>query len=596
MAKTDPHSYFDSEQPLVERLNLRWNVNFEEQKIHGEVQLLLDSEASGILDLDTRDLSIGKVVNQAGKEIPYEWGEPDPVLGRRLRLDLPFGTREISIEYETSPECSALQWLTPEQTKGKQAPYLFSQCQQIHARSLVPLQDSPKVRVSYGARVTVPEGLTAVMSAGPLGTSPGPDPGTVTFSFEMPQPIPSYLLALSVGRLEARDLGPRSRIYAEPETVDAAAWEFAEIEGMMQTAEGIFGPYDWDRYDMLVLPPSFPYGGMENPRLTFLTPTLLAGDRSLVAVVAHELAHSWTGNLVTNASAEHFWLNEGFTVWAERRILEALYGTDYAAMAYAIGRVRLKNAINRFGADSPLTRLRTNLEGLNPDEVFSELPYEKGSRLVVLLERAAGRERFDEFVKDYMKTFRFTSITTEEFVEFLREKLPDVADEKVDLETWLYGTGLPENVPVFHSADLEEVQRLAAAWTGGTRPSPEAIAGWTPIDTQIFLQGLPRLLSTEECDWLDSSLNLTGQGNYEILCEWLTIAAGSDYEPAFDRIRRLLTEIGRMKFLRPIYQALGGHPRTRRLAREVFEEVKETYHALSRKIVKGILDEYPSEE
>src|SRR5512133_1558059 len=291
---------------------------------------------------------------------PLKLGGADPILGSRLRVTAPAGTREVAIHYRTAPDAMALQWLDPEQTEGKVAPYLFSQCQQIHARTMVPCQDTPIARVSYQAEVTVPEGLTAVMSAGPDGDEATGD-GRHVFRFTMPQPIPSYLLALAVGRLESRDLSPRSRVWAEPETVAAAAWEFVDVENMILKAEGLFGPYPWDRYDMLVLPPSFPYGGMENPRMTFLTPTLLAGDRSLVDVVAHELAHSWTGNLVTNASMEHFWLNEGFTVWAERRILEAIHGEEAAKLGWAIGQKALEESIARFGADSPLTKLRTHL-------------------------------------------------------------------------------------------------------------------------------------------------------------------------------------------------------------------------------------------
>ncbi len=312
----------------------------------------------------------------------------------------------------------------------------------------------------------VPEPLGAVMSAGPAGEGPGSRPGTRVFRFRMPQPIPPYLLALAVGRLESRELGPRSRVFAEPETVEKAAHEFAETEAMIARAEELFGPYDWDRYDMLVLPPSFPYGGMENPRMTFLTPTLLAGDRSLVDVVVHELAHSWTGNLVTNADMEHFWLNEGFTVWAERRLLEALHGEEATVLAWAIGEKALEESLARFEPGSPLTRLRTELAGTDPDDAFSSVPYEKGARFVTLLERTAGRERFDRFMRDYMARFRFTSITTEEFLAFLESELPGLAS-RVGAQEWLYEPGLPQNAPVFRSPRLDGLVALAQALRGG---------------------------------------------------------------------------------------------------------------------------------
>ena len=592
MARLDPHSYADSDQPQTKSLRLKLDVDFDSHRLSGECTLMFGSEVSGPLDLDTRALTLHGARNQTGTEVPYEWADPDPILGQRLRLTLPPGTEAVTLAYETSPEASALQWLTPAQTAGRAKPFLFSQCQAIHARSLAPLQDSPRVRVPYEAQLTVPEDLAAVMSAGLQGQHPGPAKGRRTFVFRMPQAIPPYLLALAVGNLDSRDLSPRSRVYAEPETVEAAAWEFAELEKMIATAEGLFGPYEWDRYDLLTLPPAFPYGGMENPRITFLTPTLLAGDRSLVAVVAHELAHSWTGNLVTNASADHFWLNEGFTVWAERRILEAVYGPDYAAMGWALGLKDLNDALERFGKDSPLTRLLTDLGGVDPDEVYSEVPYEKGARFVALLERTAGRQRFDRFIRDYMDAFRFTSITSEEFLAFLEEKLPGLSSQ-VNAQAWIYGLGLPDNAPTFPCPALDRIQALAGGWDRGERPDAATIARWNATEKLLYLQNLARPKTAEECLWLDKAMGLTGQGNYEILVEWLCIAAASDYEPAFERIRQVLTRVGRMKYLRPLYAALGGHVRTRLLAREIFDSARDQYHPISRRVIASVMESYP---
>ncbi len=594
MARLDPHSYVDADQPRPERFRLRLTVDFERKCLAGEVALAFAAPASGTLDLDTKGLTLHQVRSQEGKAVPFELDPEEPVLGRRLRLSLPAGTREVTLRYETSPDAIGLQWLAPEQTAGGRHPFLFSQCQSIHARTVVPLPDSPRVRLSYEAELTVPEGLAAVMSAGPAGDSPGPAAGTRTFRFDMPQPIPTYLLALAVGRLESRDLSPRSRVWAEPETLPAAAHEFAEIEGMITRAEALFGPYDWDRYDMLVLPPSFPYGGMENPRMTFLTPTLLSGDRSLVDVVVHELAHSWTGNLVSNATIDHFWLNEGFTVWAERRILEALHGPETAALAWAIGESALGESVERFGLSSPLTRLRTDLAGLDPDDAFSSIPYEKGSRFVVLLEQAAGRERWDRFMRDYMARFRFTSITTEEFTDFLEARLPGVA-ARVRAQRWLYEPGLPENAPVFRSPVIESLKALAQGFPGGARPKPEEAAHWTPAELLVYLQHLPRELDAASCAWLDETLKLDRRGNHEILVEWLALAAGSDYEPAFARIREVLTRVGRMKYLRPLYKALGRHARTRALAREVFAAASPRYHNLSRRVASAVIAKYEDE-
>jgi hypothetical protein len=373
--------------------------------------------------------------------------------------------------------------------------------------------------------------------------------------------------------------------------VDKAAYEFGEVEQMIATAERLFGPYDWDRYDMLVLPPAFPYGGMENPRMTFLTPTVIAGDRSLVDVIAHELAHSWTGNLVTNANMDHFWLNEGFTTWAERRILDALHGEEASALRWAIGQTTLDESVARFGADSPLTKLRTDLRGVDPDDAFSSIPYEKGARFVTVIERQAGREQFDRFMRKYIEAFRFTSITSEEFMAFLEQELPGTA-AAVNADAWLHETGMPSNAPVFKSAKLDELIGSAEAFAGGRHPTAEQIDGWNSNELLVFMQHLPPQLDRELLAWLDRSFKLTQRGNYEILVEWLTIAAGSDYEPVFDRLREVLLEVGRMKFLRLLYSALGKHARTRALAREIYAQGKANYHNLSRRVIESIIEKY----
>jgi aminopeptidase N len=593
MARTDPHSYFDDSQPRTRHLGLELEVDFEGRSLYGWAMLDLGEPSSGPLDLDTKGLEIHSVEGEDEADIPFELAEEEPVLGRRLRLDLPPGTRRVTVEYSTSPHAIGLQWLDPAQTEGKRHPFLFSHFQPIHARTCIPCQDSPRARVTYRAAVTVPSTLTAVMSAGPAGEQAGDRTGTTTFLFDMPQAIPTYLIALAVGELSSRDLSPRSRVWAEPATAEAAAHEFAEIEQMITKAEGLFGPYEWDRYDMIVLPPSFPYGGMENPRLTFLTPTLLAGDRSLVDVVAHELAHSWTGNLVTNANVDHFWLNEGSTVWAERRIVEALHGEDAAVLGWAIGEKALRAEFERFGADAAVTRLRNDLKGTDPDDVYSSIPYEKGSRFFALLERTAGRERFDAFIRRYIERFRFTSITTEEFMEFVEKELPGVAGE-VDAQQWLYEPGMPPNAPVFRSPQLEALTTLAEGFSAGERPISQDIEGWSPAEMLVYLQRLPRPIDEDACRWLDESLQLTSRGNYEILVEWLTIAAASDYEPVFPRVKEVLVRVGRMKYLRPLYKALGGHPRTRALAREVYAAASPGYHELSRRASEAVMAQYPA--
>ena len=587
MSRTDPHSYFDDTQPRTRRLDLDLTVDFAARCLHGTATLTFGSGQSGRVDLDTRGLQVAAVRTANGRPVDFSIGPEDPILGRYLRVELPRDTASITVQYRTAPDATGLQWLEPAQTAGGRHPFLFSQCQAIHARSVAPLQDSPVARIAYGAALTVPRELAAVMSAESTATSAA-SADHRTFRFEMPQPIPPYLLALAVGNIASRDLSPRSRVWAEPEVIDAAAWEFAAVESMITTAEGLFGPYDWQRYDLLVLPPSFPYGGMENPRMTFVTPSLLAGDRSLVDVVAHELAHSWTGNLVTNANAEHFWLNEGWTVWAERRILEALHGPEAAALSWVLGATSLRQSLDRLGVDSPLTRLRTHLDNVDPDEIFSTVPYEKGARFLALLEATVGRERFDPFVRAYMRRFRFTSITTEQWLEFVAAELPG-ALETIGARDWIEGTGLPANAPRFHAPVLDAIEAQVADWAAGRGGQSAPQPAWNSTELQVFLQRLPRPLPAASCAELESAFGLAAPRNAEIRCEWLTIAAASDYEPAFDAIRAFLCGIGRMKYLRPLYTALGATPRTRALARAVFADAASRYHVTARRMVERLI-------
>jgi len=588
VSRRDPHSYADLEQGRVTHVDLDLDVDFATRRLTGTARLNLAAPAAGPLDLDTRTLTITGAVTQDGAAVPFELADTDPVMGARLRLNLPAGTTAIAITYATSPEASALQWLEPAQTDGGRHPYLFSQCQAIHARSVLPCQDSPLARFTFKAQMTVPEALTVVMAAAPGEKGPGARAGTRAFTFEMPQSIPPYLFAFAVGDIVSRDLGPRSRVYTEPKTLDRAAWEFADVDSMLLAAEDVFGPYLWDRFDFLVMPSSFPYGGMENPRLTFLTPTLLAGDRSLVNVLAHELAHSWTGNLVTNATIDDFWLNEGFTVWAERRIHEKLYGVEAQALSAAIGRNGLDDALASFGPNSPFTCLKTSGEGKDPDEFYSLVPYEKGFLFVSLLEQTVGREAFDVFIKKYIKHFSFTSITTEQFEEFMEKELPGVA-AKVGAQDWIRKPDVPANAPSFTSAQLTGLKELAAGWPGGKRPDLATAKKWTPEDWQIFLQALPRQLSADDCKWLDDNFQLSAHGNCEILCNWLVIAANSGYAPTLPRTRKFLGEVGRMKYLKPLYTALHKSEATRALAKETFAEHGGGYHPIARGGIERIL-------
>ncbi|MGA9522078.1 MAG: M1 family metallopeptidase [Myxococcaceae bacterium] len=580
MALLDPHSYNDDSQPEVAHLDWKAKIDFDRRMIDAVATLRFRAPAAGALDLDTRELTIQSVDAGEGRAVPWELAPSHGVMGARLRLHLPADTREVRIHYVTSPTASALQWLEPAQTAGGKHPFLFSQCQAIHARSVVPLQDTPRIRITWSAELELPSTLRAVMAA--RSGDRREEGGRALERFEMPQPIPPYLFALAVGDLASRELGPRSRVWAEPAMVEKAASEFSDTDKMLTTAEKLFGPYDWERFDLLVMPPSFPYGGMENPRLTFLTPTVIAGDRSLVNVVAHELAHSWTGNLVTNSNAEHFWLNEGFTVYAERRILEVLEGDDMAALHSALGRRSLESAIEGFSERPQLTRLRTNLDGVDPDDAYSQVPYEKGFLFLLALEQAAGRDAFDRFLKRYIETFRFQSITTDQFLELARRELSAALDA-VDAGAWIDGEGIPANAPRARSTRLEAVEAL------GARPPPEAQAQqWTPTEWQLYLESVPRPASRELCDALDRGGRLTRSTNMEVLVSWLELALDSGLDVTA-RSEEVLGSVGRMKYLKPLYVALARRSDTRAEARRIFDRFALRYHPIARQVVDGVL-------
>jgi aminopeptidase N len=583
MSRRDPHSYNDDAQPEVEELDWRARVDFATRTLDAEARLTLRAPGAGPFDLDTRDLEIAGVTDGDGAQLAHALDARDPILGARLRVELPPGTVEVRVRYRTAPTATALQWLTPAQTAGGVHPYLFSQCQAIHARSVVPLQDTPRVRIRYAAELTVPVELRALMAAAFVEREPRGDEAVERW--EMPQPIPPYLLAFAVGNLVSRELGPRSRAWAEPEVVERAAFEFSSVEAMLRTAEALFGPYAWERFDLLTMPPSFPYGGMENPRLTFLTPTLLAGDHSLVNVVAHELAHAWTGNLVTNASAEHFWLNEGFTVFAERRILEALEGTGRAELHAALGRRNLERALARFAARPELTRLRPPLEGTDPDEAFSEVPYEKGYLLLRALEEAVGRSAFANFLRGYIDSFRFRAVTTDDFVALVERALPG-AWKRVDGAAWIDGAGLPPRAPQPRS---ERLDAIAAIVERAAVPSTEAVRDWSPTEWQLYLESLSRPADAAALAELDARFALSSSRNDEVLVAWLTLRAESGDATALPAIEAVLGRVGRMKYLRPLYAALAQRPETRDVAARAFDRFSAGYHPIARQVIEGLL-------
>ena len=604
-AAQDVHSYANPSAVRVRHVDLDWDVLFDQKILKGTTTLTVErTSQTEPLILDTRDLKIEKVETSVNgvryTPATFTVGTSDKILGAPLTIPLPARATRVRIHYSTSPGASGLQWLEPAQTAGKKDPFMFTQSQAIHARSWIPLQDTPAVRVTYNARVRTPRNLVAVMSA----ENDPRTPRDGDSSFRMRQPIPSYLIALAVGDLRFRSLGPRTGVYAEPQVIDGAARELSDTEKMVVATERLYGPYRWGRYDILVLPPSFPFGGMENPRLTFATPTILAGDKSLVALVAHELAHSWSGNLVTNATWRDFWLNEGFTVYLERRIQEAVYGRARAEMEASLGLRDLREELATLEDRDEI--LHVDLKGRDPDEGFTDVPYEKGALFLLHLEQTFGRARFDSFLRGYFNHFAFQSITTEQFLAYLKQNLLDKDPKlaaRVPVDEWINKPGLPATAPRPTSPAFARVEEQATRWLRREIPAAQIpVATWTTQERLHFLtfiqnafepppsSGGPadasatQLSQTEKSRLmgeLDGAFNLTRSGNSEIAFQWLLMSIRNQYEPAYTRLEEFLLSVGRRKFIRPLYQELAKTPEGRERALAIYRRARPTYHPIA---------------
>ncbi|MCA9320671.1 MAG: M1 family metallopeptidase [Planctomycetes bacterium] len=588
----DLHSHADPARVRVTHSALDWRVDFAAKRLEGQVIHRVERrDPRAPLILDVKALEIDAVASgdaSGWHEARWMRRPGEAALGDALEIALDPDDDRVRLRYRTTDEGTGLQWLDPAQTTGGRHPFLFSQSQAIHARTWIPCQDSPGVRASFEARVEVPQGLRAVMSAAESEDGEVRN-GRQVFHFRMPHAVPSYLVALAVGELAFESLGPRSGVYAEPGVVSKAASEFRDTESMIDAVEALYGPYRWGRYDLLVLPPSFPFGGMENPCLTFATPTILAGDRSLVALVAHELAHSWSGNLVTNATWRDFWLNEGFTVYLEQRIMEAIFGKERKAMEVMLGMQELREEMAELAPKDQI--LHVDLEGRDPDEGFTGVPYEKGAAFLRRLEELFGRQAFDDFLRAWFDQHAFSSVTTATFREFLQRELlsrdPRVASA-IDVDLWIEAPGLPADAPDAASPAFQKIDAALAAWRekrGGLDQFP--VAAWTTHEWLHFIGKLGARLDQDTMAALDQRFSLTRTGNAEILAAWLELAIKSHYEPAFARLREFLVSQGRRKFLKPLYAAMAKDPTLTAMANSIYDEARPGYHAIS----SGSIDE-----
>ncbi|MCP1996880.1 M1 family metallopeptidase [Flavobacterium sp. HSC-61S13] len=567
--------------------HLTWDVeaDFDQKIIKGSAAYDFENHQAKEIYFDTSLLTIDSVLLNNGKKTTFEVGELDAVKGRSLKVNISPKDKKVIIYYKTSPEASALQWLDPEQTHDKKHPYLLTQGQAILTRSYIPIQDTPSIRITYEATVRVPKGLLALMSA----INPKEKTEDGVYHFKMPQALPPYLIALAIGDLEYQAIDQRTGVYAEPTQLKDAAWELADMGKMVTAAEGLYGEYPWGQYDVLILPPSFPFGGMENPRLTFSTPTILVGDRSLTNLIAHELAHSWSGNLVTNATWNDFWLNEGFTVYFERRIMEALEGKDYADMITVIGYQDLKTSMEMLPAN--LTSLYIDLDGINPDDAFSDVPYDKGYLFLKMLEDRYGRAQFDVFIKKYFKENAFKTTNTEDFITYLKDNLTNGEDDFV--QNWVYDTGWPKGLVVPTSRLFELVEKQYATdivQIQKRQAISDKLPQWSTNEWLHYIRLIDvAVLTKEDLALIDKRYHFTDSKNAEIQCAWYEKSFRLKYEKVNANAKAFLTQVGRRKFIEPLYLALK-QTNQMDLARDIYKEARPNYHFLARQTLDVMLE------
>lgn len=575
----DLHTQSNADSITISHLDLDIKVDLQGRQISGCATWDISNDRKlGTLKLDTYDLAIDSVIAN-GQKLQYSLGAPVTHIGSVLNIPLTPEINGVSIYYRTGNNATALQWLEPQQTGGKKHPFLYTQSESIYARSWIPAPDGPGIRFKYDARVTVPKGLMALMSA----ENPQQVSDSGIYHFKMDVPVPAYLMALAVGDIQFKSIDSRTGVYAEPNMLDKARYEFEDVGKMVHKAEELYGPYRWGRYDILVLPPGFPIGGMENPKLTFCTPTIISGDRSLVNLIAHELAHNWSGNLVTNATWNDFWLNEGFTVYFERRLTESMTDKSYADMLWELGYQDMEHTVADIGKDHKDTHLKLDLTGRDPDEGLTDIAYEKGAHFLKLIENNVGREKIDAFLKKYFDEHAFKTITTEKFITYLHTNLikgDSTLAKKIDINRWVYGPGIPDNCPRADHERFSKVNAVRDQFLTGTPPAQLATKGWTTHEWLHFLRKMPKPLSQQQMTDLDKAYNFTKSGNSEIADLWYVMTVAADYKPAYPAMEQFLSRVGRRKFLEPLYEEMMTTGK-QDMAKTIYQKYRMNYHPLA---------------
>ncbi|KAI0472921.1 peptidase family M1-domain-containing protein [Xylariaceae sp. FL0804] len=591
MAPRDPNTLANYGDWRMRHTTVNFRVNFEKQRLEGSVLLELESMTDGQsreIVLDTNHLSIRSVGLNSATDSEWDLKSRVEPFGSPLHVSVPGGAPrgevvKLDIALETTEHCVGLQWMTPAQTGNKKHPYVYSQCQAILARSIFPCQDTPDVKATFTFNITSP--LPVIASGVPVPSDTQGD-GDRLYRFEQKVPIPSYLFALASGDIKTASIGKRSVVATEPEAVEGAQWELEhDMDNFIDHAEKLVFDYQWGEYNVLVLPPSFAYGGMENPVFTFATPTIISGDRQNVGVIAHELAHSWSGNLVSCASWEHFWLNEGWTVYLERRISASLHGPSEMDFEAIIGWQKLEESVKQFGDDHEFTKLIIDHTGVDPEDAFSSVPYEKGFHFLYYLDKLVGREHFDKFIPHYFKTWARKSLDSFEFkktfLDFFDAYGNQEIKQKIAQIPWeerFYKPGLPPK-PAFDTSRVDSCLALADKWKQKDyQPSPKDLEPFTANQVLVFLQTVQDFspgLSTERSHLMGTTYNLSSSKNVELKSAYYMIALEAGDRQELPGVVDLLSSVGRMKFVRPLFRKLNKLDRD--LAVKTFQENKDFY-------------------
>lgn len=581
----EAHSYAQPNIAVVKHLSLDITADFEKEIINGTASYSIENNNASEIILDSKFLDIQKVEADE-KATTFTLGEFDKNLGQSLNIAITPNTKNITIYYNTTSKTEALQWLNPQQTADKKHPFLFTQGQAILTRTWIPIQDSPQIRVTYDATVKVPSELMAVMSA----ENPKEKTTDGVYHFKMKQPISPYLIALAIGDVEYKAISNRTGVYAEKSMLDKVHAEFSDMEKMVATAEKLYGNYAWDQFDIIVLPPSFPFGGMENPRLTFATPTVIAGDKSLTSLVAHELAHSWSGNLVTNATWEDFWLNEGFTVYFEIRIMEALYGKERAEMLALIGRQDLDDELEGFKDTPNDTKLKLDLKDRNPDDGMNSIAYDKGYLFLRTLEKTVGREKFDVFLKNYFQTHAFSTMHTEKFVAYLNENLLDKNNIIFNTNEWIYNPGIPDNQVTIVSDKFETVEKTLEICLKNNTVDTTITKEWTPQEWVHFIRNFPEDMETKHFEMLDKAYNLTNSTNSYITMVWFEQSILHNYRGnnIDQKIEEFLINVGRRWYVTTIFKAYKNSNKLEE-ANSIYKKSRANYHSVTANTIDKLL-------